>query len=133
MDDFDLIQLKIRTVQVYALAAKILSGLDLPIMLTPFTEETSPSDMITSIEHARGVLVDLPMDRMACGALATAITDWLSAMVLIVTGATESDDTAQWMTTAALLQFDRAEEELKLAQAILAGEIQVVEEDPDKQ
>jgi hypothetical protein len=126
MDDYTvkMLQLQIRAITTYQQIGKILGNLELPIKLVQQGPETEPSDLVASIMKARSALAFLPMDNYAKGVLATALTDWLNAMVLIVFGADE-DEHSEWAFTSAGLQFSRCEQEITLAQGILDGEIQV--------
>ncbi|MGA6208088.1 hypothetical protein ACPESR_25375 [Nocardia testacea] len=135
MDDFTLkmLELQIRAITSYQRIGKVLGGLALPIKVVEHGPETEPSDLVASIIKARTALADLPMDHHAQGVLATALTDWLNAMVLVVFGADE-DEHSEWAFTSAGLQFSRCEQELKIAQGVLNGEIQVERiDDEDKE
>ncbi|MGA6208087.1 hypothetical protein ACPESR_25370 [Nocardia testacea] len=114
-------RLTIRMLGVYTQMHKVLGGLPVPVLVATPNMELMPSEMIDSASQARETLGSILMHREARAILKTAVTDWLTATVLMATGSNEHAG-APWAYAAAMLAFDRAAEEFDRAVLILHGE-----------
>jgi hypothetical protein len=114
-------RLTMRMLGVYGQMHKVLGSLPVPVLVTPLTMELEPSEMIDCAARAREALPSSPMNNQARAQLRTAVTDWLTATVLIALSAQKEED-ARWALPAAALAFDRAAEEFDLAVTILTAE-----------
>ncbi|QIS00979.1 hypothetical protein F5X71_00325 [Nocardia brasiliensis] len=121
-----LMKFQVRSINAYMRATKALLRLELPIQLLPYEPGMTPAELVESVNVARTVLSDLPMDEFVRSTLRIALLSWMSGIGL---AALASEHEELWAAEGAVLSTKHTEDLLDLAQGLLDGDIKLTEDD----